>query len=66
MSITEILQSAEYVVDPNGKKKAVVVAWEIWEELLTLFEDLEDAEEIKQLREAQQEYVPWDKAKQEL
>jgi hypothetical protein len=66
MSIKELLESAEYLVDANGKKKAVVVDFEIWEELLTLLEDVEDSEEIKRLREAKQDYVPWEKVKAEL
>ncbi len=66
MSIKEILQSAEYVIDANGKKKAVVVDLSAWEEILTLLEDLEDAEEIRQLRETKEEYVAWEQAKAEL
>ncbi len=66
MSIKELLESAEYLVDASGKKKAVVVDFQVWEELLTLLEDSEDAEELKHLRESRQEYVPWEQAKSEL
>ena len=66
MSIAELVQKARFVVDANGKKKAVVVDFAVWEELLTLLEDLEDVEENKQLREAKQEYVTWERAKAEL
>jgi len=66
MSIAELVQKAQFVVDANGKKKAVVVDYAVWKELLTLLEDLEDAEDIKQIREAKQEYVPWEHAKAEL
>ena len=66
MTLKELLQSAEYLVDANGKKKAVVVDFKAWEEILELLEDLEDIEEVRQLREAKQEYVPWEQAKAEL
>ena len=37
-----------------------------WDDLLTLLEDLEDAEEIRTLREAKEEAIPWELAKAEL
>ena len=66
MTISELLENAQFLVDANGNKKAVVVDFALWEELLTLLEDLEDAEEIRRLREADEEVVPWDQAKAEL
>ena len=60
------MQNAQFVVDAQGHKKAVVFEYALWEELLTLLEDLEDAEEIQQLREAGAETLPWDQAKDEL
>ena len=66
MSVTELLQSAQFLVDADGHKKAVVFDFAVWEELLTLLEDLEDAEEIRRLREAGEEAIPWEQAKAEL
>ena len=66
MSVTELLQAAQFLVDANGNKKAVMFDFAIWEELLTLLEDLEDAEEIRRLRKAGEEAVPWKQAKAEL
>jgi hypothetical protein len=66
MSVTELLQEAQFLVDANGNKKAVVFDFVIWEGLLTLLEDLEDAEEIRHLREAGEEAIPWAQAKAEL
>ena len=66
MDVTELLQAAQFLVDANGNKKAVVFDFVIWEELLTLIEDLEDAEEIRRLREAGEEAVTWEQAKAEL
>jgi len=66
MGVTELLEAAQFLVDAEGKKKAVVLDLAIWEELLTLLEDLDDAEEIRRLREAREEAIPWDQAKAEL
>jgi hypothetical protein len=66
MSVTELLQSARFVVDADGNKKAVMVDYDIWEELLTILEDWEDAQEIKQLRMLKEEAIPWGQAKEEL
>jgi hypothetical protein len=66
MGVTELLKAAQFLVDANGNKKAVMLDFTIWEELLTLLEDLEDAEEIRRLRKAGEEAIPWEQAKAEL
>jgi hypothetical protein len=66
MSVTELLQAVEFLVDNDGNKKAAVLDYTVWEELLTLLEDMEDPEEIQRLREAGEETVPWDQAKAKL
>jgi hypothetical protein len=66
MSVSELLQSVQFLVDTEGNKKAAVLDYETWEELVTLLEDLEDAEEIQRLRELREETVPWEEAKSEL
>ena len=66
MNATKMLQAAEFVVDANGNKKAVLLDYKVWEELLTLIEDWEDAEEIRRLREVGEEAIPWEQAKSEL
>jgi len=66
MSVTELLQTVQFLVDAKGHKKAVVFDLAIWEELLALLEDLEDAEEIRRLREAKEEAISWEQAKAEL
>ena len=65
MSVTELLQSARFVVDADGNKQAVMVDYGIWEELLTILEDWE-TQEIKQLRMLKEEGMPWGQAKEEL
>ncbi|MCS6962498.1 hypothetical protein [Thermoflexus sp.] len=66
MGVAELLQAAEFVVDAHGNKKAVLLDYKVWEELLTLLEDWEDAEEMQRLREAGEEALPWEDAKAEL
>jgi hypothetical protein len=66
MSVTELVRTAQFVVDAQGKKKAVVLDYNLWEELLTLLEDLDDTEEIRRLRESDEPYIPWEQAKAEL
>ncbi len=66
MAVTELIQTAQFLVDVDGNKKSVVLDYALWEELLTLLEDLEDAEEIHRLRETGEEAIPWEQAKAEL
>ena len=66
MTVTELLKEAQFLVDGEGKKKAVLLNFSLWEELLTLLEDLEDSEEIQYLRASGEESIPWDQAKVEL
>jgi hypothetical protein len=66
MTVTELLETAQFLVDTKGKRKAVVLDYTVWEELLTLLEDLEDAEEIRRLRESGEETLSWEQAKAEL
>ena len=67
MSINDLLRTAEFLVDAEGNKKAVVVSYALWEELLTLLEDLEDAAEMQELLgEGAGETLPWEEAKERL
>lgn len=66
MSVIELLQTVQFVVDSSGNKKAVVLDYSVWEKLLTLLEDWEDTEEIRRLREAGEEAIPWEEAKAQL
>lgn len=66
MSLTELLNSVQIVTNQNGEKKAALLDWAVWEEILTLLENLEDAEEIAQLRASDEEVIPWEQAKAEL
>ncbi len=66
MSRKELIEKAEFLVDADGKKKSVLVNIEVWEELITLVEDLEDTAEIQDMREQDVEAVDWEQAKNEL
>jgi hypothetical protein len=66
VSVAEKLQTAHFVVDVRGTKTAVILDYAVWEELLSLLEDAEDAEEIARLREAGGEAISWEQAKEEL
>ena len=66
MNVNELLQKVQFVVDADGNKKAVLLDYAAWGELLTLLEDWEDAGEIRHLREAGEETIPWEQAKEEL
>lgn len=66
MSVTDLLQKAEYLIDAQGQKKAVVFDYELWEEVLALLEDIEDADEIHHLRQEELETISWQEAKSQL
>jgi len=66
MSIQEIVESAQIVIDAHGTKKAVLLDFALWEEILELLEDLEDAAEIERLRREDEEEISWEQAKREL
>jgi hypothetical protein len=66
MSVNELVQSARFLVDANGNKTAIVIDLSAWQELLTLLEDLEEADEIRPLRNITEEPIPWEQARTEL
>jgi hypothetical protein len=66
MTVADILNSVKFVVNPDGHQSAVVVDLDVWEQIITLLEDTEDAEEIKQARAIKEETIPWKTAKKVL
>ena len=66
MTVAEILEKVKFVINPSGKKSAVMVDLDVWERIIAMLEDLEDAEEIKQARSVGEEAVPWNIAKKDL
>ena len=65
-SIHELLEKVEFVVDVEGQKKAVMLDYSIWKDLVSLLEDIEDSAEIEASRNSGEEVVSWDEAKAEL
>lgn len=66
MTIADILNSVKFVVEPDGRQSAVVVDLDVWEQIIALLEDAEDADEIKKARAVKEETIPWKTAKKEL
>lgn len=66
MTIAEILNSVKFVVNPDGRQSAVVVDLDVWEQIVTLLEDAEDAEELKKAHSVKEETIPWKTAKKDL
>lgn len=64
--MVNILERTQFVVNSKGQKTAVVLDYTLWEELMTILEDVEDAEELRQLQADDIEAVPWEQAKREL
>lgn len=60
MSIAELIKTAQFVVDGDGNRRAVQLDLVVWEELITLLEDLEDAEEMAQAHQEDDELIPWE------
>lgn len=66
MTVAEILEKVKFVINPSGKKSAVVVDLDIWEEIVMMLEDAEDAEEIKKSRIVSEETILWNEVKKDL
>jgi hypothetical protein len=48
MTLQEISQSVQFVVDQKGKPTAAVVAIETWEAVLSLLEELSDSKLVRE------------------
>jgi hypothetical protein len=63
MSVNDLLQSARYVVDESGNRKAVLLDWPAWKEFLTLLDEFDDYLELKNpkirdhIRKSYREYL---------
>lgn len=64
MSISELLNSAKIVTVSAGHEIAILDR-AIWEEIVSLLEDVEDAAELRQAREEEDELIPWEQVKAE-
>lgn len=58
MSVSDILNSVKFVIDPDEQQSAVV-DMEVWEQIVPLLEDAENAEELEKARELKEETILW-------
>ncbi len=58
--------SAEFVVDAQGGRKALLLDYAVWKKLMDQTEDMEDSAEIEASRTSGEETVPCEQAKAEL
>ncbi len=65
MSVIELLKSARFIVGADGEKQAVILDVAVWEELVTMMEDLEDAEEMQQARQVDEDLISWEQVQAE-
>ena len=48
MTVTDILRSVRFLVDQKGEPTAIVLEMDAWEAFLSMLEDIEDAELIRE------------------
>ena len=65
-TFSELRDAAEFVVDAEGRRKAVLLDYAVWKKFLDQIEDMEDSAEIEASRTSGEETVPWEEAKKEL
>jgi hypothetical protein len=69
MTVTEVLKSAHFLVDQEGKPTAVVLDITVWEAFLAALEDVEDSELVRErLKEwrAKRGWTRWEDFETEL
>ena len=59
MSIVDMLDSVQYVVDSKGRQTAVQLDLKTWHMLRDMLEDLEDIAKIERTRAEQEETFAW-------
>jgi hypothetical protein len=51
MTVTELLESVQFVVDTEGNKKAVLLDFAIWQEVLQLLMEMEEEDDVQAVKE---------------
>jgi hypothetical protein len=59
MAVTEILKSIKFVVDQEGKPTAALLDMDAWEAFLSMLEDAEDAELIRERTRSWRSKTGW-------
>lgn len=65
MTVADLTRHVRFIVNAKGNRTAVVLEIAVWEQILTILEDLEDAEELR-CGSPDAEVIPWEQARAEL
>ena len=57
---------ADYIIDENQNKKAVIIPLTEWEQLLDIIEEIEDIREYDTAKSELDEIIPFEQAVQEI
>ncbi len=49
MTVTDLLQNAQRVIDAQGQNKAIQLDWSVWESLLAYLKDLDEPDATEEL-----------------
>ena len=63
MTIAEILQSVQFVVDQEGKPTAAILDMSAWEAFLSILEDAEDSKLVRERManwRTKEGWTPWE------
>jgi hypothetical protein len=69
MTVTDILKAMRFVVDQEGKPTAALLDMDAWEAFLSMLEDIEDVELIRERMRnwrSKEGWTPWDDFEAEL
>lgn len=61
MSIEELINAAQPL--EIDQRRRVLLDLEVWEQIVSLLEDLEDAEEMRRALQEEDDLVPWEDVK---
>ncbi len=56
----------EFIVDSDGKRKAVIVPWEEWQELVEALEELDDVRAYDEAKRQESDAIPFQQAVREI
>ena len=65
-AVYDLIETTEFVVNAEGEKKAMMLDFSTWEDLLNLLEDIDDSAEIESVWASGEKSVSWGTAKAEL
>jgi len=56
----------QFIVDGEGKRKAVIVPWEEWQEVLEALEEFEDVRSYDEAKRQESDAIPFQQAVHEI